>query len=257
MHRHLHKWHRRIGAFGALIAIYLAITGLLLNHTHDLGLDRTHTRSSLLLNLYNITPHAGIAASTRKSRVSQHGDSLFIGTHIAGRDSGELNGAVHYRDMYLVATSKHLHIFTKDGDLVETLDHSAGLPARIERLGITSAGKITVDDGASYWLADEGLLNWTQTGAIMSVDWSRVRVLSQVENRQLAELAPGAGPSWERVLQDLHSGRLFGTAGTIVIDLTGIVILLLAVSGFITLLMRKRRSRSPEVAFSQLQRQAK
>jgi hypothetical protein len=197
------------------------------------------------------------AAATKTDRNSDVRAAEQFGTRIAGRDSGKLNGAVYHHDIYLVTNSKHLHIFTKDGDLVETLDHSAGLPARIERLGITSAGEITVDDGASYWLADEGLLNWTQTGAIMRVDWSCVRVLTQAENQPLAELAPSAGPSWERVLQDLHSGRLFGTAGTIVIDLTGIVILLLAVSGFITLLMRKRRSPSPEVAFSQLERQAK
>ena len=196
-------------------------------------------------------------AATKTDRNSDVRAAEHFGTRIAGRVRGELNGAVYYRDMYLVATSKHLHIFTKDGDLVETLDHSAGLPTRIERLGITSAGEITVDDGANYWLADAGLLNWTQTVAIMRVEWSRIRVLSQAENRQLAELAPGAGPSWERVLQDLHSGRLFGTVGTIVIDLTGIVILLLAVSGFITLLMRKRRSRSPAVALNQLERQAK
>jgi len=195
-------------------------------------------------------------AATKTDRYSDVRAAEQFGTRIAGRDSGKLNGAAYHHDIYLVTNSRQLHIFTKDGDLVETLDRSAGLPARIERLGITSAGEITVDDGAGYWLAGEGLLNWTQTGALMSVDWSRVRVLSQAENRQLAELAPGAGPSWERVLQDLHSGRLFGTAGTIVIDLTGIVILLLAVSGLITLLLRKRRSSRPAMALNQPERQA-
>lgn len=139
-------------------------------------------------------------AATKTDRNADVRAAEQFGTRIAGRDSGKLNSAVFHHDMYLVTNSRQLHIFTKDGDLVETLNHSAGLPARIERLGITLAGEITVDNGTSYWLADEGLLNWTQTGAIMRVDRSRVRVLSQAENRQLAELAPGAGPSWERVL---------------------------------------------------------
>ena len=242
MHRHLHKWHRRIGAFGALIAIYLAVTGLLLNHTHDLGLDSTHTRSSLMLKLYNIKPQTGRTVETGRQTISQLGETLFIGNILVTQDGQPMTGATRYSDMYLVTTLTRLHIITEQGELVETLDHSAGLPASIQRIGISTENRVILDDGAQYFDADMELLNWSARNSSIPVDWSRVRAMSAERSRQLTALAPGAGPSWERILQDLHSGRLFGTAGIFFIDLTGVIILLLAVSGFVTIIMRKRRN---------------
>lgn len=242
MHRHLHKWHRRIGAFGALIAIYLAITGLLLNHTHDLGLDRTHTRSNLLLKLYKVKPQAGRTTRTGQLTVSQLGETLFLDNRPVGQDSMPITGAVLYGDMVLVTTRGHLHIFTSQGDLVEILNQSAGLPASIQRIGLSIKSRVIVDDGNNFVAADPDLLTWTAITSPTSVDWSDVTAMFPEKRKKLSALAPGAGPSWERVLQDLHSGRLFGAAGIFLIDLTGVIILLLAISGFVTIIMRKRRT---------------
>lgn len=243
MHRHLHTWHRRIGAVGALVAIYLAITGLLLNHTHDLGLDTLHTRSDVLLKLYNVSPRIGIASGTGTARTAQLGDTLFIGNDAVGTDSSILTGSVQYLGMHLVTTNQRLHIFSTDGDLVESLDTGAGIPANIERIGLALSGNVALDDGNQIVVGDEDLLSWDSFDHPVRVDWSQVRVLPPGQTRELEQIAPGAGPSWERVLQDLHSGRLFGKLGSFVIDLTGVVILMLAISGLVTLVMRKRRTR--------------
>jgi len=49
--------------------------------------------------------------------------------------------------------------------------------------------------------------------------------------RSLLDQYRGSGLSWERLLLDLHSGRLFGSVGVFIIDLAGIALLLIALSG--------------------------
>jgi len=47
--------------------------------------------------------------------------------------------------------------------------------------------------------------------------------------------------SWERLLLDLHSGRLFGAAGVYVVDAAGLLFALLALSGVGTWWLHRRR----------------
>ena len=42
----------------------------------------------------------------------------------------------------------------------------------------------------------------------------------------------GSPLSYERVLLDLHSGRIFGRVGVLVVDAAAVALLLLALSGF-------------------------
>jgi len=220
MQHQLHRWHRRVGVPGALVAIYLAITGLLLNHTHDLGLDRTHVRLGILLALYDITPQVGVTADTGRLQASRLGQTLFLADRIIGEDESRLSGAVFHQDMdmYVIATRRRLHLLTPDGLLIETLDHNAGLPPMIHRIGLDDSGRVVIDDGTGLFIADADLVNWSPQRPHAGIRFSRVRVMDPSRRMQLAQSAPGPGPSWERVLQDLHSGRLFGRLGSLVID---------------------------------------
>src|SRR5205085_1933106 len=50
----LHRWHRRFGVAASLFLAWLALSGLLLNHSPLLGLDRARTHASWLLRLYGL-----------------------------------------------------------------------------------------------------------------------------------------------------------------------------------------------------------
>ena len=52
--RSLYLWHRYIGLAAALFVIVLTVTGLLLNHTEELGLDSSSVQSDTLLDWYGI-----------------------------------------------------------------------------------------------------------------------------------------------------------------------------------------------------------
>lgn len=50
-------------------------------------------------------------------------------------------------------------------------------------------------------------------------------------------LAPNLAPdvlNWERVLLDVHAGRLFGIGGTVLNDLAALALVYLLISGLIT-----------------------
>ena len=52
--RSLYIWHRYMGLAAALFVIVLAVTGLALNHTQELGLDSNYVKSGALLNWYGV-----------------------------------------------------------------------------------------------------------------------------------------------------------------------------------------------------------
>ncbi|MCK4834867.1 MAG: hypothetical protein KAT12_08810, partial [Gammaproteobacteria bacterium] len=49
-------WHRRIGLLALVLIVILSITGIMLNHTERLALDKSYVNNSLLLNWYGIEP---------------------------------------------------------------------------------------------------------------------------------------------------------------------------------------------------------
>ncbi|HEC26176.1 MAG TPA: PepSY domain-containing protein [Gammaproteobacteria bacterium] len=240
MHKHLSKWHGRIGVFAALIAIYLSITGLMLNHSHDLGLDKSRLDSSWILQLYGIKPPTGISASTREHKVVKLGETLFIDDRIIGQYSSALVGAAALDQLLIVALNNSILLLTPNGEIIETLTRSSGLPGQIERIGRADAG-LLIQSGQQIYVSDADLLNWLPVSDLESgASWSKLEAIPSDTEAKLKLLLPAYGPSWERVIQDLHSGRFFKLPGILLIDLTGIVILLLSISGIISFTLRKK-----------------
>ena len=58
--RHLREWHRQLGIFTALFLIFLAVSGIALNHTTLLSLSHQSITSPILLNHYGIKPPSDI-----------------------------------------------------------------------------------------------------------------------------------------------------------------------------------------------------
>jgi len=49
---YLWHWHRRVGVVVAIFAVLLAVTGIVLNHTAQLGLDRSFVPWPWLMKVY-------------------------------------------------------------------------------------------------------------------------------------------------------------------------------------------------------------
>ncbi len=234
-------WHRRVGLLVAALVAVLAITGLLLNHSDSLGLDRTNIVTGWVVDWYGLTP----VEDPVHFRAGEHWVSWIDGAAYAngkrvGEAGGTARGAVAFDSLVAMATSEAVIVFTSDGELVERLG-VAFLPGAIARVGTAaSKDRIVIRTPAGQYASDSDLLAWSPFGD--EVVWSQAGTPTDVVlERQLAAYR-GQGLPLSRVLLDLHSGRLFGSVGAAVMDAAAILLLVLVATGIVNWSgFRKRR----------------
>ncbi len=82
--------------------------------------------------------------------------------------------------------------------------------------------------------SDDLLINWAPAEApTNAIGWASASPLSVSEAAPYRERFRRQMLSAERWLQDLHSGRFFGTPGLIVVDLASVLMLVLAGTGIL------------------------
>lgn len=235
-------WHRRVGLLVAALVAVLAITGLLLNHSDRLGLDRTNIVTGWVVDWYGLTP----VEDPVHFRAGEHWVSWIDGAAYAngkrvGEAGGTARGAVAFDSLVAMATSEAVIVFTSDGELVERLG-VAFLPGAIARVGTAaSKDRIVIRTPAGQYASDSDLLAWSPFGD--EVVWSQAGTPTDVVlERQLAAYR-GQGLPLSRVLLDLHSGRLFGSVGAAVMDAAAILLLVLVATGIVNWSGFRRRRR--------------
>lgn len=227
------RWHRRIGLVAAVFLLLLAVTGILLNHTHDIGLDQAPLENRWLRAHYGLE-----SAETPENRHQLAGRSLqaLDGQLRLGKerltDCPQLVGVMEKRDQVLVVCSDRLILLTPDGQLIDQADSLRGIPSGLSawsEQGDTILLK-TRDSSVGVNLAD---LSVHPVSAGSDVQWqgSAPDVVA----------APPDAITWERVVLDLHSGRLFGRVGVWVVDFMGVASILLALSGVYVFWRRRHR----------------
>jgi len=222
--------HRQLGIVAALIVVLLAITGLLINHAPALGLDHARVSESWILRLYNPNAVPDIRAYRAGGTwaVWSNGDVFVAGERTAEAGAAPVGLAGAGRVLVLAFPDEAL-VVTPDGRLVEALG-AAALPGRLEAIaGRDGAGGVVVRTAEGCFHSDAAVVNW-QPGACAE-QWSAPRALPAAQRERLGEQLGMPDIPWERVLLDLHSGRLFGPLGVWIVDLTGIGLLILAATG--------------------------
>jgi hypothetical protein len=227
----IHKWHRKGGITAAFFVMLLVATGLLLNHTDKLNLQNIFVQSENLLGWYHIQPEGQM----KGFRVDQHWlsqidgrlyfDQIELADHIE-----DLYGAVHISDGFVVALDGSLLILTQSGELVERLSGSEGVPAGIKSIGTSSRGDIVIKAAHGDYIADLDATEWQEQEGLL-VNWSVPAEIPENLSEQLLTLYRGKGLPLERVILDIHSGRILGQAGVLLVDFMAVLFLLLAMSG--------------------------
>lgn len=238
--RSLYLWHRYAGLVAALLAAWLALTGLLLNHTEDLGLAYRFVRQPWLLSLYGIEP----AGQVRGQRIGAHWLAESSGrVYLDGRfiGPGETAGAAATDSGLVVAFADRLQLYTRDSVLIEELPFPASA-APISGVTETENG-VVIAAGNERFLADADFMNIDPLAASVEVPAPVLQLLpADLTQKILADVLHHSLP-WERVLLDMHAGRIFGKAGVWIADVAGLLLLLLAASGIIVWLQRRSARR--------------
>lgn len=236
--RRLARWHRVAGIIAAAFVLLLSVTGLLLNHTSDLDLDKRFVRAHWLLDWYGIgVPRAPISFAVGEHWVSQIGSRVYFDARELG-DFGALVGAVKLPHVIAVAAGGKVILLTPAGETVEVLAGEHGVPAGMRAIG-SSGDSLVIRGAHGTYVTDAELTRWHRR-AVKTVRWTVPQTAPNDLQLQLIEAYRGHGLSAERVVRDIHSGRVLGRYGYWVMDVAALGFLLLAATG-LWLWMRRRK----------------
>lgn len=230
-HSLIHQWHRRIGITAVTFAILLVLSGLLLNHTEHLNLQDIYIKNELLLKWYKIQPKNKIKGFTAAKHWAVqidnrlYFDQLEISNHV-----NSLFGMISHNHEFIIALDNKLLLLNADGEIIEKILLHDDLVGNIESIGLSDQREIILATSHGDYLVDPELGKWRQyrpDHAALSISQSIPDKLYQ----QLLTHYRGKGLTLERVISDIHSGRILGQTGILLVDCLAILLLLLSLSG--------------------------
>lgn len=234
----LAKLHRLIGLSSALFVIYLAVTGLLLNHSHDLAMDKKSVQLESVLHWYGIEKPLELTSYPLNGHwLTQWQGHLYFDNKAIANSYYSLVGAVATSTFLVIAMEEEIWLLTIDGDVVEKLTSPGEKLGDIQQLGILN-DHIVIATSTGQYLADTDLISWQSIDS-SDVLWSKPATLPSTITTDI--FAQTHSITRERLLLDLHSGRIFGQAGVIFVDLVAIILVLLAITGTMVWYKRARR----------------
>ncbi|QSX30542.1 PepSY domain-containing protein [Shewanella cyperi] len=227
--RHLRPWHRRLGLVGALFLVLLALTGVAINHADDWHLPQSRVTLNWLLDWYGIQPpNQVLLFETAPDVLGATDNLLWLGEHQILEAKGLLLAAARTEGFILAIDSDNLYLLDGQGQLQEVQDTSTGLPKTLANLAVMGPDEIWLQAADGMYQSDSQLIEWTRAMPFKAPEW--IQPVAQADTA-LQLQARSASLNWERVLLDLHSGRLFGPWAKWLWDFLAFVFVLISVSG--------------------------
>jgi len=213
----LARWHRRLALLVGLWLALLALSGILINHAHDWGLDRSNLPRPLLSLVYDIEPDAPDYCAAAEA---------------IGPACADVFGLLVLPAGELLLATTQVFVLDNQGHVIEALAAGQLGLNRLES-GLRQGHELYLSDGEKTVRMDSDLLD------------------SEVLDPAAAEALDGApwqrrdastdSVTWERLLLDLHAARFLGPAARWFNDLMAGLILVLAASGAWLYRAKRRR----------------
>ena len=241
----IHRWHRYLGLTTVLFLILLSVTGILLNHTEELKLAKRYVQSEWILNLYGIkTPSISAAFPVDDDVIwiSFISNKLYLNQKLIQGSYEKLGGAVNMPQGFIVILiGEQILLITPKGEVIERLTPTEGLPIGISLLALTTDKQLIAQTPSGLYKPDDDFMTWEKVADNPKLQWIKPQSApSNLQQALVTQVSEQIIPV-ERLLLDLHSGRLFGIWGVYFMDLVAILILILASTGLFMWLQRKRR----------------
>lgn len=237
----LWRWHRRTGVAIFVFLLLLSVTGVVLNHSTDLGLNEKFVDAPWLVRVYGDSSADQPAYRLGAKWISRAPDGhLYLDATEAAPCLGDFAGAIERQSLIVAACTEELILLTPDGQLIESVSATSGLPVPLTGIGESDDG-VMLHSSQKWWLADLDQLEFQQAREGVLIQQLAPGVLPAAITDAIP--APQQWLSWERLLLDLHSGRILGLAGVLLVDLVGILLICIACSGLVMWWLRRRRRR--------------
>ena len=233
------RTHRVLGVSSVLFLALISLTGLVLNHADALGLPR-NAAGPWLLRWYGIElPPVESAFTADGILFATAVGTLYADGVELAKSSGRLSGAVAVENGIVVATGDEFFVTSRSAALIERFAPDIGSP--ILRLG--TDGKrviVALADGYAGFDPLRMSLSIAEDPPADEVRWSQPATPTSAQAEQVGVAALGQTIHWERVLLDLHSGRILPGVGRYLADITALALLYMCFSG-IVLWTRRRK----------------
>lgn len=212
------RWHRRAAIVVLAWLVLLAVSGVLINHAHDWGLDKTALPALLQKGVYGVETRGGHYCSSHPE----------LGEACSG-----IFARLTLPEGALLLAEHSVFLLDSAGNLVEQLA-VAQLGLSGLQGGLSWQGRIYLRDREIMVSAGPDLLDFVE---LKSGD------VAAIGKQGWATRADGDAISWERLLLDVHAARFLGPLSKLFNDLAAALILFLAVTGFWLYLHKRKGTR--------------
>lgn len=241
----INRWHRYLGFVASVFLLSLAITGVLLNHASPLQLSHKPLPAWAASVFYGVSaeplPVAVIAAG---DLYMLEGDALQLGGNYLGHCGGGLIGIAegsikgialgngdagdtrNRQRVTGIACAEDLLLVTNSGEVLDHYSVSTGLPQPLRRIGFVGS-QLVVNGGTG------DVQSWTLDPLV-----GQFSPFSEMDNSALSSMplpvreAAVEELTYQRLLLDLHAGRVLGGSGVWLMDAAAIALIVLVVSGY-------------------------
>ena len=236
------RWHRWVGAGAAIIILIVAVTGVLLNHAETLSLRRSVVDAPIILDHYQINPKSEpVSFRTSHGWVTWLANNLYVDGIHATENAGSPVGAVTNDLMIVAAARAQIILLSADSALIERIPQQS-LPGPVRTIGSSPDGQTIIETDVGRYAADPDLLKWTETD--VKTQWAQPSDPPPEIHDKVLESFRGARISADRLILDIHTGRLFGAWGPFIFDLAAILLVFLTVSGIVNWIRYLRSERA-------------
>ena len=220
--------HRYIGLGICIFLVHLALTGIFLNHSIGLRLDKTFVTWPWLLNQYNLSvPEPVNIFTIGKNNFSTIDGEVFFNDKPIFLAEEEFLGASQNRDTFILASSSTITLISKEGYII---NQDNVLPFIIKNIGIYG-DEVVINDSEDKMWSSESINDVWKLTENMNVQWSKEGSITPANHEKIRKYYVGDGISLEQVILDFHSGAIFQKAGKIFFDIISILLIILSFTG--------------------------
>ena len=220
--------HRYIGLGICIFLVHLALTGIFLNHSIGLRLDKTFVTWPWLLNQYNLSvPEPVNIFTIGKNNFSTIDGEVFFNDKPIFLAEEELLGAIQNRDTFILASSSIITVISKEGYII---NKDNILPFTIKNIGFYG-DEVAINDSEDKIWSSESINGVWKLTENMTAQWSKEGSITPANQEKIRKYYVGDGVSLEQIILDFHSGAIFQKAGKIFFDVISILLIILSFTG--------------------------
>ncbi|MBL4910234.1 MAG: PepSY domain-containing protein [Alteromonadaceae bacterium] len=226
--RHLREWHRKLGIITAIFIIFLAVTGMMINHANGLSLDTLSVKTPWLLNYYGIKSPNDVRFYADK-KISITDNYVWLNDKLLFESSTPVISAAKFQQFYIIVNSDQISLYSHQGELVDQLDSTSGVPINISKIAVKNQ-HFMVKAADNIMQIDSDFVIW-QIIQDNNIQWIKAEDANKSEIKTAIAQFKGQFLSWEQVLLDAHSGRIFSKTGVFASDIVALLLIMLSLSG--------------------------